>query len=133
MKTLRETILKHSWQEDMVGPHLVRVDDALSALRQWMEDEGLVVVPREPTVGMFRALTLSQVGDDDQNYRLGCWALGSFAADYAAMISAAPDALKAFDGVPPSPGAITGIRKAETPCSDCIDGWCQLNCGPRVG
>ena len=34
---------------------------------------------------------------------------------------------------PPSPGQITGIRKAETPCSDCIDGWCQLNCGPRVG
>jgi hypothetical protein len=34
---------------------------------------------------------------------------------------------------PPSPGAITGIRKAKTPCSDCIDGWCQLNCGPRVG
>jgi hypothetical protein len=48
---------------------------------------------------------------------------------WAAMIAAAPDALKAFDGVPPSPGAITGIRKAEAPCSDCIDGWCQMNCG----
>ena len=33
----------------------------------------------------------------------------------------------------PSPGAITGIRKAADPCSDCIDGWCQMNCGPRVG
>jgi hypothetical protein len=33
----------------------------------------------------------------------------------------------------PSPGAITGTRKAEAPCSDCIDGWCQMNCGPRVG
>jgi hypothetical protein len=32
-----------------------------------------------------------------------------------------------------SPGAITGMRKAEAPCSDCIDGWCQMNCGPRVG
>lgn len=34
---------------------------------------------------------------------------------------------------PPSPGEITGMRKAEVPCSDCIDGWCQMNCGPRVG
>ena len=32
-----------------------------------------------------------------------------------------------------NPGAITGIRKAEAPCADCIDGWCQMNCGPRVG
>lgn len=32
-----------------------------------------------------------------------------------------------------SPGAITGIRKAETPCADCIDGWCQMNCGPSAG
>jgi hypothetical protein len=37
------------------------------------------------------------------------------------------------DPSPPSPGAITGIRKAADPCSDCIDGWCQMNCGPRVG
>ena len=50
MKTLRETILKHSWQEDMVGPHLVRVDDAIDALRQWLADEGLVVVPKSPGV-----------------------------------------------------------------------------------
>jgi hypothetical protein len=39
----------------------------------------------------------------------------------------------ALNQEPPSPGAITGIRMAETPCSDCIDGWCQLNCGPRIG
>lgn len=38
-----------------------------------------------------------------------------------------------YASAPPSPGAITGIRKAETPCADCIDGWCQMNCGPRVG
>jgi hypothetical protein len=34
-------MLKHSWQEDMVGPDLVRVDDAIDALRQWLADEGL--------------------------------------------------------------------------------------------
>jgi hypothetical protein len=32
----------------------------------------------------------------------------------------------------PSPGAITGMREAADPCADCIDGWCQMNCGPRV-
>jgi hypothetical protein len=53
--TLRDKMLKHSWQDDMVGPDLVRVDDALSALRQWLADEGLVVVPREPSDAMAEA------------------------------------------------------------------------------
>jgi hypothetical protein len=94
--TLREkTLLAIAEVHSGNGAEGERIADAaLSALRQWLADEGLVVVPSEPTVGMFRALTLSQVGDDDQNYRLGCWALGSFASDYAAMIAAAPDALE---------------------------------------
>ena len=75
-------------------------DAALSAFRAWLEAEGLVVVPREATVGMFRALTLSQMDNDDLKFRLSCWALGSFASDYAAMIAAAPDALKAPDPAP---------------------------------
>jgi hypothetical protein len=81
--------MKAEWPDDVRAAY--RRADAILAM---LADEGLVVVPSEPTVGMFRALTLSQVGNDDQNYRLGCWALGSFAADYAAMISAAPDALE---------------------------------------
>jgi hypothetical protein len=124
VKTLRETILKNSWQEDMVGPHLVRVNDALSALRQWLADEGLVVVPRDATPTMSHAGESYMETMDDDAYAQDVW---------HNMIAAAPDALNASDGAPPSPGAITGIRKAADPCSDCIDGWCQMNCGPRIG
>lgn len=28
-----------------------------------------------------------------------------------------------------TPGQITGVRRVSEPCSDCIDGWCQMNCG----
>jgi hypothetical protein len=110
----------------MVGPDLVRVDDALSAFREWLADEGLVVVPQISTFKMDAAAVegLSEICDD--------FAFRDAEVVWRSMISAAPDALKASDGVPPSPGAITGIRKAEAPCSDCIDGWCQMNCGPRV-
>jgi hypothetical protein len=80
--TLIETILKHSWQDDMVGPHLVRVDDALSAFRAWLEDERLVVVPAEPTPRMFEANSKCTSQE--------LWA----GIGWAAMISAAPDALE---------------------------------------
>jgi hypothetical protein len=88
VKTLRETILKNSWQEDMVGPHLVRVDDALSALRQWIEDEGLAIVPKKATGAMFSAALQR---DDHGDLYHGI---------YTAMIAAAPDALKAPDPAP---------------------------------
>lgn len=89
MKTLRETILKNSWQEDMVGPHLVRVDDALSALRQWMEDEGLAIVPRETTYEMMLHGQHEMESAEDPNSD------GGYASDiYRAMIAAAPDALR---------------------------------------
>lgn len=47
--------------------------------------EGMVVVPREPTIGMFRALVASWPDDA----RAGIWTLGSFREDYQAMIAAA--------------------------------------------
>jgi hypothetical protein len=75
--------------------------------------------------------------------------LGSFfvshAAELLALVEASTGKPMLIDGderttvriftpyAPTSPGAIIGMRKAETPCSDCIDGWCQMNCGPRVG
>ena len=88
MKTLRDEMLKHSWQEAMVGPDLVRVDDALSAFRQWLADEGLVVVPAWPTSNMLI---------DGHKHRENFYSLsGPYArtkAVYTAMIAAAPDAL----------------------------------------
>jgi hypothetical protein len=83
--TLRETILKNSWQEDMVGPHLVRVDDAIDALRQWLADQGLVVVPMEVTDEML----MSGIESDAIQHpweALDVW---------RRMIAAAPDALRA--------------------------------------
>ena len=35
-----------------------------------------------------------------------------------------------------SPGQITGFYKLKDTrrqCIDCIDGWCQMNCGPEIG
>ncbi|QDP64335.1 MAG: hypothetical protein GOVbin52_8 [Prokaryotic dsDNA virus sp.] len=35
-----------------------------------------------------------------------------------------------------SPGQITGFYKLKDTsrqCIDCIDGWCQMNCGPVCG
>lgn len=31
-----------------------------------------------------------------------------------------------------SPGRLTGFRQVEHPCEDCIDDWCQMNCGPAT-
>jgi hypothetical protein len=81
-------MLKHSWQEDMVGPHLVRVDDAIDALRQWLADKGLAIVPKKATGAMFSAALQR---DDHGDLYHGI---------YTAMISAVPDALKASDGAP---------------------------------
>ena len=33
---------------------------------------------------------------------------------------------------PISAGAVTGFRQVEEPCGDCIDDWCQMNCGPAL-
>lgn len=87
MKTLKETILKHSWQEDMVGPDLVRVDDAIDALRQWLAYEGLVVVPKLPSEDQFRAGAAFRFAVETHGYK-------DTAGIYEAMIAAAPDALR---------------------------------------
>jgi hypothetical protein len=60
---------------------------ALSAFRQWLEDEGLVVVPREATFGMYGATSkhcedVLKAGEPPNPFRV--WSL---------MIAAAPDAL----------------------------------------
>ena len=65
---------------------------AILALRQWMDAEGLVVVPREATERMFRAGSLFRLTSpvEVSGYK-------DTVGIYAAMIAAAPDALKATD------------------------------------
>jgi hypothetical protein len=101
VKTLRETILKHSWQEDMVGPHLVRVDDAIDALRQWLADEWLVVVPGEATIAMTHAVWTTDLPRPDMHGDYSDLDVQMAARDiWRSMIAAAPDALKAPDPAP---------------------------------
>jgi len=90
--TLRDEMLKHSWQEDMVGPHLVRVDDAIDALRQWLADEGLVVVPREATLEMNSASYMLYMREKNNDSAWSGKKNGHLI--YAAMIAAVPDALR---------------------------------------
>jgi hypothetical protein len=93
--TLIETILKHSWQDDMVGPHLVRVDDAIDALRKWLADEGLVVVPKKCTEDMAGyAGARAEARGDIRMFP------GEYRHAWEAMIAAAPDVLKAQDPAP---------------------------------
>jgi len=66
----------------MVGPDLVRVDDALSALRQWLADQGLAIVPKKATGAMFSAALQR---DDHGDLYHGI---------YTAMIAASPDFFK---------------------------------------
>ena len=121
--TLREkTLLAIAEVHSGNGAEGERIADAaILALRQWLAGEGLVVVPKTPSEDQFRAGSTFRFTVETHGYK-------DTAGIYEAMIAAAPDALKAPPPAP-SPGAITGIRKAETPCSDCIDGWCQMNCG----
>jgi hypothetical protein len=95
MSTLRETILKHSWQEDMVGPHLVRVDDAIDALRQWLADQGLVCVPLDFIAGpnAWLASWAQHVGNCKGGYKCECGLVAARHDLARAMIAAAPDAL----------------------------------------
>jgi hypothetical protein len=74
----------------MVGPHLVRVDDAIDALRQWLANEGLVVVPKSLTEEMTQALwfEISCVHPDQGFFRRG-----SENTVWRHTLAAAPDAL----------------------------------------
>jgi hypothetical protein len=68
-------------------------DAALSVLRQWLAYEGLVVVPKLPSEDQFRAGSTFRFTVETHGYK-------DTAGIYEAMISAAPDALKASDGAP---------------------------------
>jgi hypothetical protein len=85
VKTLREALIASYEKRDghsLKHTHPEHADAALSALRQWLADKGLVVVPREATGAMFSAALQR---DDHGDLYHGI---------YTAMISAAPDALE---------------------------------------
>ena len=81
-----------------VGPddqYAVTVDDALSALRQWLADEGLVVVPREATVAMTHAVWTTDLPRPDMHGDYADLDVQMAARDvWHSMIAAAPDALR---------------------------------------
>lgn len=54
--------------------------------------EGFVLVPVEPVMGMFAALTASWPKDDVSKIMTAKWAAGSFREDYQAMLAASPSA-----------------------------------------
>ena len=62
----------------------------------------------------------------------------SNSAAEAAMVDILPSVLEALRKLahqekPMSAGQITGIYWTAKPCGDCIDGWCQMNCGSARG
>ncbi len=59
----------------------------------------------------------------------------SNSAAEAAMVEIMPDVIEALHRLahqekPMSAGQITGVYWTANPCGDCVDGWCQMNCGP---
>ena len=89
MKTLREALIASYEKRDghsLKHTHPEHADAALSALRQWLAYEGLVVVPRDPSDAMaeagwsVRGTQFEPTPDAQEIYR--------------AMIVAAPDALR---------------------------------------
>ena len=83
--TLREYLAAASWSD--AHGDMLTVDDALSALRQWLADEGLVVVPREATTRMWMAAVVVQQDDIQLTP-------DEIRQAWRAMIAAAPDALE---------------------------------------
>jgi hypothetical protein len=74
------------FQDEVVNAAEV-ADAAILALRQWMDAEGLAIVPREATGEMFQA---AHAADPTAPHLTpGEWRLA-----YRAMIAAAPDALR---------------------------------------
>jgi hypothetical protein len=74
---------------DETGKEATRFE-ARAAVTAYLDalQETHALVPREPTVGMFRALTNSWHSKEEAV----TWSLGTFAEDYSAMINAAPPA-----------------------------------------
>jgi len=91
MSTLREKVAQAICKVKIGGPYPSDeriADAALAAFRAWLADEGLVVVPAMPTEQM------QKVGSEAR------WVTPLMNPDspfdmYRAMISAAPDALRA--------------------------------------
>jgi hypothetical protein len=82
---------KAAWPEDMARAER-RADAAILALREWLEAEGLAVVPREATHDMMtHAMLFRSVAERPPH-------VYDTAGVYRTMIAAAPDALK-----PPEP------------------------------
>jgi hypothetical protein len=88
--TLREALIAHYEKRDgysLKHTHPEHADAAILALRQWLADEGLVVVPKSPSEDQFRA---------GSAFRLAVERHGRKETEgiYEAMIAAAPDALE---------------------------------------
>jgi hypothetical protein len=90
MSTLREALARAitgAESGDRRPSEERQADAALSALRQWLDENGLVVVPREATEEMLEAAVRSRptalkptIGD-------------TIACEYRAAVAAAPDPL----------------------------------------
>jgi hypothetical protein len=84
VKTLRETIAEAIYRHpnrDVADAYKI-ADDALATFREWLEKNGLVVVPRDATQEMTGAVLDA------------CAPRSEIMKTYAAMIAAAPDALE---------------------------------------
>ena len=83
--TLREALIASYEKRDghsLKHTHPEHADAAILALRQWLADQGLVVVPRDATQEMTGAVLDA------------CAPRLEIMKTYAAMIAAAPDALE---------------------------------------
>jgi hypothetical protein len=96
--TLREkTLLAISEVHSGNGAEGERIADAaILALREWLEERGLAIVPKDPKLAMLDALgacaqRITIDPEDDQ-----AWKATAFngLSMYRAMIASAPDALK---------------------------------------
>jgi hypothetical protein len=76
-------LMQQSWQEIMGGQDLVTVDAAIVTFREWLEQNGLVVVPREATEEMIAHASLVEVDDIELTPT-------EYRAAWQAMITAAP-------------------------------------------
>ena len=92
--TLREALQRETWN-DRDGETVLTVDEAILALRQWLADEKLVVVPKKCTEDMAGyAGARAEARGDIRMFP------GEYRHAWEAMIAAAPDVLKAQDPAP---------------------------------
>jgi hypothetical protein len=95
MSTLRQA-LTEALAEYTTNLHEVALIEAIAsrALRQWLEAEGLVVVPGEATIAMTHAVWTTDLPRPDMHGDYSDLDVQMAARDiWRSMISAAPDAL----------------------------------------